>query len=370
MGYAFKSEPRFCAAIITTGTKHHLKPFKMKEADINWSALGFGYVPTDYNVRCYYRNGQWGEIEVSSSETIEMHIAATALHYGQECFEGLKAFRGKDGKVRVFRPIENAKRIQDSARGVKMAEITTEKFMEMMETVIRLNERFIPPYGSGASLYIRPLEIGMTARVGVKPADEYCFLMLVTPVGPYFKEGFKPTNICLTREYDRVAPKGTGRFKVGGNYAASLVAGEKAHELGYSAVLYLDPKEKKYLDECGPANFYAIKGNSYITPASESILPSITNDSLMQLARDFGMEVERRHVPVEEIPTFDEAAACGTAAVCSPVGEIHDLDTGDKWVIAKDGKPGPVTNRLYDTLNGIRLGEIEDTHNWNVVLDF
>ncbi len=324
----------------------------MKEADINWSALGFGYVPTDYNVRCYYRNGQWGEIEVSSSETIEMHIAATALHYGQECFEGLKAFRGKDGKVRVFRPIENAKRIQDSARGVKMAEITTEKFMEMMETVIRLNERFIPPYGSGASLYIRPLEIGMTARVGVKPADEYCFLMLVTPVGPYFKEGFKPTNICLTREYDRVAP------------------GEKAHELGYSAVLYLDPKEKKYLDECGPANFYAIKGNSYITPASESILPSITNDSLMQLARDFGMEVERRHVPVEEIPTFDEAAACGTAAVCSPVGEIHDLDTGDKWVIAKDGKPGPVTNRLYDTLNGIRLGEIEDTHNWNVVLDF
>ena len=341
----------------------------MKEADINWSSIGFGYVPTDYNVRCYFRNGKWGEIEVSSSETIEMHIAATALHYGQEIFEGLKAFRGKDGKVRVFRPEANAKRIQDSARGIKMEPIPTDIFMKMTDMAIKLNERFIPPYGSGASLYIRPLEIGMTARVGVKPADEYCFIILVTPVGPYFKTGFKPTNICIMREYDRVAPKGTGRFKVGGNYAASLVAGEKAHELGYSAVLYLDPKEKKYLDECGPANFYAIKDGKYITPASESILPSITNESLMQLARDMGMEVECRHIPVEEIATFEEAAACGTAAVCSPVGEIHDLDTGGKFVIAKDGKPGPVTRKLYDTLSGIRLGEIEDKHGWNHILD-
>ena len=341
----------------------------MKEADINWSSIGFGYVPTDYNVRCYFRNGKWGEIEVSSSETIEMHIAATALHYGQEIFEGLKAFRGKDGKVRVFRPEANAKRIQDSARGIKMEPIPTDIFMKMTDMAIKLNERFIPPYGSGASLYIRPLEIGMTARVGVKPADEYCFIILVTPVGPYFKTGFKPTNICIMREYDRVAPKGTGRYKVGGNYAASLVAGEKAHELGYSAVLYLDPKEKKYLDECGPANFYAIKDGKYITPASESILPSITNESLMQLARDMGIEVECRHIPVEEIATFEEAAACGTAAVCSPVGEIHDLDTGEKFVIAKDGKPGPVTQKLYDTLSGIRLGEIEDKHGWNHILD-
>lgn len=341
----------------------------MKEADINWSNIGFGYIPTDYNVRCYFRDGKWGEIEVSSSETIEMHIAATALHYGQEIFEGLKAFRGKDGKVRVFRPEANAKRIQDSARGIKMEPIPTDIFLKMTEMAIKLNERFIPPYGSGASLYIRPLEIGMTARVGVKPADEYCFLILVTPVGPYFKSGFKPTNICIMREYDRVAPRGTGRFKVGGNYAASLVAGEKAHELGYSAVLYLDPKEKKYLDECGPANFYAIKEGKYITPASESILPSITNESLMQLAEDMGLSVERRHIPVEEIATFEEAAACGTAAVCSPVGEIHDIDTGEKFVIAKDGKPGPVTTKLYETLGGIRLGEIEDKHNWNWVLD-
>ena len=341
----------------------------MKEADINWSEIGFGYIPTDYNVRCYYRNGKWGEIEISSSETIEMHIAATALHYGQEIFEGLKAFRGKDGKVRVFRPEANAKRIQDSARGIKMEPIPTDIFLKMTETAIKLNERFIPPYGSGASLYIRPLEIGMTARVGVKPADEYCFIILVTPVGPYFKSGFKPTNICIMREFDRVAPKGTGRFKVGGNYAASLVAGEKAHELGYSAVLYLDPKEKRYLDECGPANFYAIKDGKYITPASESILPSITNESLMQLAEDMGMTVERRHIPVEEIATFEEAAACGTAAVCSPVGEIHDLDTGEKFIIAKNGEPGPVTKRLYDTLGGIRLGEIEDKHDWTWVLD-
>ncbi|MBD5225650.1 MAG: branched-chain amino acid aminotransferase [Bacteroidales bacterium] len=341
----------------------------MKEADINWSEIGFGYIPTDYNVRCYYRNGKWGEIEISSSETIEMHIAATALHYGQEIFEGLKAFRGKDGKVRVFRPEENIRRIQDSARGIKMEPIPADIFMKMTEMAIKLNERFIPPYGSGASLYIRPLEIGMTARVGVKPADEYCFIILVTPVGPYFKSGFKPTNICIMREFDRVAPKGTGRFKVGGNYAASLVAGEKAHDMGYSAVLYLDPKEKKYLDECGPANFYAIKDGKYITPASESILPSITNESLMQLAADMGLEVERRHIPVEEIATFEEAAACGTAAVCSPVGEIHDLDTGEKFVIAKDGQPGPVTRRLYDTLSAIRLGETEDIHGWNWILD-
>jgi branched-chain amino acid aminotransferase len=193
--------------------------------------------------------------------------------------------------------------------------------------------------------------------------------MLVSPVGPYFKSGFKPTNICIMRDYDRVAPRGTGRWKVGGNYAASLGAGEHAHELGYSAVLYLDPKEKKYLDECGPANFFAIKDGKYITPASDSILPSITNESLMQLAKDFGMEVERRHITVDEIPDFEEAAACGTAAVTSPVGEIHDLDNNVKYVIAKDGKPGPITTRFYETLSAIRNGEVEDVHGWNMILD-
>ncbi|MBR6640468.1 MAG: branched-chain amino acid aminotransferase [Muribaculaceae bacterium] len=339
------------------------------EKELDWGNLSFGYIPTDYNVRCYYRDGKWGEIEVSSSETVNLHIAATALHYGQEIFEGLKAFRGKDGKVRVFRLEENAKRIIESAKGIKMQAIPVELFTEMVKKVVKLNERFVPPYGSGASLYIRPLEIGTSAQVGVKPSAEYLFLILVTPVGPYFKEGFKPTNICIMREFDRVAPKGTGRWKVGGNYAASLEAGEKAHEMGYSAVLYLDPKEKKYLDECGPANFFAIKDGKYITPASESILPSITNMSLQQLAQDLGVEVERRQIPLEELETIQEAAACGTAAVASPIAEIHDIDNGKKYIISKDGNPGPITTALYNKLRAIQLGEEEDIHNWNTIVE-
>lgn len=337
--------------------------------ELDWSNLSFGYIPTDYNVRCTYSDGKWGEIEVSRSETINLHIAATALHYGQEIFEGLKAFRGKDGKVRIFRLEENAKRIISSAEGIKMQPVPVELFTEMVKKVVKLNERFVPPYGSGASLYIRPLEIGTSAQVGVKPSKEYLFLILVTPVGPYFKEGFKPTNICIMREFDRVAPKGTGRWKVGGNYAASLDAGEKAHSLGYSAVLYLDPKEKKYLDECGPANFFAIKDGKYITPASESILPSITNMSLQQLAKDLGIEVECRHIPLEELETIQEAAACGTAAVASPIAEIDDLDTGKKYIISKDGNPGPVTTALYNKLRAIQLGEEADIHGWNTIIE-
>lgn len=336
--------------------------------EIDWANLSFGYMKTDYNVRCTYKDGKWGEIEVSDSEYINLHIAATSLHYGQECFEGLKAFRGKDGKIRIFRLEENAKRIVESAKGLLMAPIPLELFKEMVVKVVKLNERFIPPYGSGASLYIRPLEIGTSAQVGVKPGKEYVFIVLVTPVGPYFKEGFRPTNICVMREYDRVAPKGTGRWKVGGNYAASLQAGEKAHSLGYSAVLYLDPKEKKYLDECGPANFFAIKDGKYITPASDSILPSITNMSLQQLAKDMGLEVEARHILLEELDDVTEAAACGTAAVASPVAEVDDLDTGKKYIIAKDGNPGPITTKLYNMLRGIQLGEVEDKHGWNTVL--
>lgn len=339
------------------------------DKEMDWSSLGFGYVPTDYNVRCYYRDGKWGEIEVSTSPTIEMHIAASSLHYGQEIFEGLKAFRGKDGRIRIFRLDENARRIADSAKGLMMAPIPEELFREMVLKVVKLNERFVPPYGSGASLYIRPLELGTTAQIGVKPAKEYVFLILVSPVGAYFKTGFKPSNICIMREYDRVAPCGTGRWKCGGNYAASLTAGEHAHELGYSAVLYLDPREKKYLDECGPANFYAIKGSKYITPASDSILPSITNKSLMQLARDMGLEVEQRHITVDELETVDEAGACGTAAVASPVGEIDDLDTGKKYVIAKDGQPGPVTTALYNRLRAIQNGDEADPYGWVTIVE-
>lgn len=339
------------------------------EQQIDWANLPFGYIKTDYNVRCYYKDGKWGDIEVSDSENLNIHIAATALHYGQEIFEGMKAFRGKDGRVRVFRMEENARRIASSARGLLMEPVPEELFKEMVKKVVKLNERFIPPYGSGASLYIRPLEIGLSARVGVQPSQEYLFMILVTPVGPYFKGGFKPTNICIMREFDRVAPKGTGRYKCGGNYAASLVAGEKAHELGYSAVLYLDPKEKKHLDECGPANFFAIKGDKYITPASESILPSVTNLSLRQLAKDMGLTVEERHIPVEELAEVDEAAACGTAAVASPVAEIHDLDKDIKYIIAKDGKPGPVVTALYNKLRGIQLGEEEDIYGWNTIIE-
>ena len=337
--------------------------------ELDWGNLSFGYIPTDYNVRCYYKDGKWGEIEESTSESINIHMASTCLHYGQEIFEGLKAFRGKDGKVRIFRLEENAKRIISSAEGIKMQPIPVELFCDMVKRVVKLNERFVPPYGSGASLYIRPLEIGISAQVGVKPSSEYLFLVLVTPVGPYFKGGFKNTNICIMREFDRVAPKGTGRWKVGGNYAASLEAGEKAHELGYSAVLYLDPKEKKYIDECGPANFLAIKDGKYITPASESILPSITNMSLQQIAKDMGIEVECRQIPLEELDTIQEAAACGTAAVASPIGEIHDLDLDKKYVISKNGEPGPVVTALYNKLRGIQLGEEEDIHGWNTVVE-
>ncbi len=339
------------------------------EKELDWGSLPFGYVKTDFNVRCYYRDGKWGSIEISESENVNIHMAATALHYGQEIFEGLKAFRGVDGRIRIFRLEENAKRLRRSAEGLLMQPVPEDIFREMCIKAVKLNERFVPPYGTGASLYIRPLEIGMTARVGVREADEYLFLILVTPVGPYFKTGFANTNICITRKYDRVAPQGTGRFKCGGNYAASLASGRMAHDLGYSAVLFLDPKEKKYLDECGPANFYAIRDGVYITPASESILPSITNMSLQTLCADMGIKVECRHIPVEELEQVSEAAACGTAAVCSPIGEIDDLDTGRKYVISKDGKPGPVTTELYKRLNAIRLGEMEDTHGWNTIVE-
>lgn len=339
------------------------------KAAIDWANLSFGYLPTDYNVRCTYKDGKWGEIEVSTDTTIQMHMAATCLHYGQEIFEGLKAFEGADGKIRIFRLEENARRIRESAEGVLMAPLPVELFKEMVMKVVSLNRRFVPPYGSGASLYIRPLELGMTAQVGVKPSTEYLFIIFVTPVGPYFKEGFKPTNICIMREFDRVAPKGTGRWKVGGNYAASLSAGEKAHELGYSSVLYLDPKEKKYIDECGPANFFAIKDGKYITPASESILPSITNNSLMQLAKDMGIEVEARHIPVEELADIQEAAACGTAAVASPVAEIHDLDKDIKYIVSDNGEAGPVTTSLYERLRAIQLGDYPDEHGWNTIID-
>jgi branched-chain amino acid aminotransferase len=249
-----------------------------------------------------------------------------------------------------------------------MARLPLEKFMEAVVKVVKLNEKFVPPYESGASLYIRPVLFGTGAQVGVKPATEYMFIVFVTPVGPYFKGGFKTTPFVIMRQFDRSAPLGMGKFKVGGNYAASLVAGEKAHELGYSNIFYLDAKEKKYIDECGAANFFGIKNNTYITPKSESILPSITNKSLMVLAEEMGMKVERRQVPVEELSTFEETGACGTAAVISPIQRIDDYDENKSYVFSQDGKPGPISEKLYNKLRAIQYGDEPDKYGWVTVV--
>ena len=293
--------------------------------DLDWSNLSFGYRQTDYNVRCYYRDGKWGEIEVCSDEYLKLHMAATCLHYGQEAFEGLKAYRCPDGKVRVFRMDENAARLQSTCRGILMPEVPTELFEEMVKKVVRLNQEWIPTYESGATLYIRPLLIGTSPQVGVHPSKEYCFLIFVTPVGPYFKGGFSTNPYVI-----------------------------------------IDAKEKKYMDECGAANFFGIKNNTYVTPKSTSILPSITNKSLMQLAEDLGMKVERRQIPEDELDSFEEAGACGTAAVISPISYIDDLDTGKRYNFGE--KPGPISKHLYDTLRGIQYGTIEDKHGWTTVV--
>ena len=337
--------------------------------EIDWKNIGFGYLKTEFNLRCYHKDGKWGELEVSSSEYINMHMAATCLHYGQEAFEGLKAYSGKDGKIRIFRWKENAKRMQSSAKGIKMAEVPEKLFHDAIVKAVKLNKKFVPPYGTGASLYIRPLLIGSGAEVGVKASKEYMFLVFVTPVGPYFKEGFKPVNIMICREYDRAAPLGTGNIKVGGNYAASLISLEKAHNFGYSTSLYLDAKEKIYLDECGPANFFGIKGNTYVTPESTSILPSITNKSLQELALDMGMKVEKRQIPVEELAEFEETGACGTAAVISPIGKIVDVDKDITYTYCKNGKPGPISAQLYERLIAIQLGEEKDKFGWMEVVE-
>ncbi|OQY03354.1 MAG: branched chain amino acid aminotransferase [Bacteroidetes bacterium 4572_117] len=334
--------------------------------NIDWKNLPFGYMKTDYNVRTYFRDGKWGSLEVSSSERIDVHIAATSLHYGQEAFEGMKAFKGKDGKIRLFRWEENAKRMQMSARGILMQEVPTEVFRKAIYKVIRMNERFIPPYGSGASLYIRPLLFGSGPQVGVKPADEYLFMVFVTPVGPYFKEGFKPVKMLLTKEFDRAAPLGTGRFKVGGNYAASLTSMKKAHEMGFANVLYLDSKEKKYIDECGPANFFGIKNNTYITPKSDSILPSITNMSLITLAEEMGLKTERRLVEEGELASFEEVGACGTAAVISPIGKIVD-ETGKEFFYGDE--PGTISTKLYNRLLAIQTGDAADPFGWVEIVE-
>lgn len=338
-----------------------------KNIDIDWAKLPFGYYPTDYNVRCYFRNGEWGELEVHSSEYIPIHMAATALHYGQQAFEGLKVYRGKDGKARLFRWEENAKRMQRSADGILMAPPPKELFEKAIFKAIKLNAKYIPPYGTGSSLYLRPLLFGSGPQVGVKPAKEYMFMVFVSPVGPYFKEGFKPVSIELVRDFDRAAPLGTGHIKVGGNYAASMYPAQRALDDGFASVLFLDALEKNYIDEAGPANFYGIKDKTYITPKSKSILPSITNMSLEQIAMDIGLKVERRRVPIDELDTFEEAGACGTAAIISPIGKIYDR-SGGKTIDYGD-IAGPYSTKLYITLRGIQEGEIKDKHNWTTIVE-
>jgi branched-chain amino acid aminotransferase len=337
--------------------------------NVDWNTLPFGYVKADYNVRSFYRDGKWSPLEVSDSEFINIHIAATGLHYGQEAFEGLKAYMGRDGRVRLFRWEDNAKRLFSSAEGVNMAPVPVELFKDALFKVINLNRKFVPPYGSGATLYIRPLLYGSGAEVGVKPSLEYTFLIFVTPVGPYFREGIKPVDMLITRDVDRAAPKGTGIFKVGGNYAASLRAIVAAKCGGYANAIFLDAKEKKYIDECGPANFFGIKNNTYVTPKSESILNSITNMSLIELAKEMGMKTERRPVPVDELPEFEEAGACGTAAVISPIAKIFDPETNKTYEYCRDGKPGPWTQKLYDRLIAIQHGDEPDRLGWITIVD-
>lgn len=335
--------------------------------NIDWKNLPFGYYPTDYNVRSTWKDGVWNDLEISSSEYISVHMAATGLHYGQEAFEGLKAYRGVDGKVRLFRWQNNAQRMRNSAVGVMMAEVSDELFFEAIDKTVRLNAKYIPPFGTGASLYIRPLLFGSGAQVGVKPAKEYMFVVFVSPVGPYFKEGFSPVAVELVRDYDRAAPLGTGHIKVGGNYAASLRPADRAHAEGYSSVLFLDAREKKYIDEAGPANFFGIKNGVYITPSSRTILPSITNNSLEIIAEDIGLKVERRPVPVEELATFEEAGACGTAAIISPFKKIVDRENGKEYTYSEQA--GPFSTKLYKTLLGIQQGELDDKHGWTTVIE-
>lgn len=337
--------------------------------NLDWKTLPFGYIKTDYNIRCVNKNGVWGNLEVSESEYVDVHIAATGLHYGQEAFEGLKAYMGKDGKIRLFRWEENAKRMLRSADGIKMAALPIEKFREAIFKVIQMNRKFVPPYGSGATLYVRPLLFGSGPEVGVKPSKEYTFIVFVTPVGPYFKDGVKPVNMLICRDVDRAAPLGTGTFKVGGNYAASLRAIITARDAGYSNTIFLDAREKKYIDECGPANFFGIKDNTYVTPKSESILNSITNMSLIEIANSIGMKAERRQIAVEELASFEETGACGTAAVISPIAKIVDPENNKIYEYCRDGQPGPETMKLYNKLISIQNGDEPDPFGWVTIVD-
>lgn len=340
----------------------------MERAALDWKNLTFGYTKTDAHLQYRFKDGRWDEGEIVQNDTINLSIAATCLHYGQECFEGLKVFEQANGNISVFRVDENARRMRRSAEKTLMEPFPEDKFVEAIFRLVNLNKRFIPPYGMGASLYIRPLLLGTSAIIGVKRSVEYLFLVFATPVGPYFKSGLKPIKLYVEESMDRAAPDGVGDVKVGGNYAASLRVTKKARDLGYDEVLYLDARYKKYIDESGPANFFAItKDNVYVTPDSKSILPSITNKSLMTIAeKELGLRVEKRPLAIDELETFKEAGCCGTAAVITPVKSITYM--GKTVTYTHTDEVGEILKMLYDRLTGIQHGTHEDKYGWNTII--
>lgn len=341
----------------------------MEKKNIDWSGLGFGYMPTDKRFVANYKDGKWDEGMLTEDATITMSECACVLQYSQSCFEGLKAYTTKDGRIVCFRPDLNAARMKDSCTGLEMPVFPEDKFVEAVKAVVKANKEWVPPYGSGATLYLRPFMFGINSVIGVKPADEYQFRIFATPVGPYFKGGAKPITIRVS-DVDRAAPKGTGNIKAGLNYAMSLHNIVDAHNCGFDENMYLDPKTHTKIEETGGANFlFVTKDGKVVTPKSDSILPSITRRSLMIVAEKYlGLEVEQREIKFEELKDFAECGLCGTAAVISPVGKIVDHGTEICFPSGME-EMGPVTKKLYETLTGIQMGTIEAPEGWICEID-
>lgn len=334
--------------------------------NLDWENLGFSYMKLPYRYLAYYKNGRWEKGGLTEDATLHMSESSPCLHYGQQAFEGMKAYRTKDGSVQLFRPDQNAKRLQRTSDRLLMPQVPTDMFVDAVKQVVRANEEYVPPYGTGGTLYIRPLLLGVGDIIGVKPADEYIFTVFAMPVGNYFKGGLIPTNFIVSDKYDRAAPYGTGAAKVGGNYAASLLPGQMAHERKFSDVIYLDPATHTKIEEVGSANFFGItKDNEFVTPYSPSILPSITKYSLLYLAEHrLGLKAIEGDVPIDDLDRFAEAGACGTAAVISPIGGIQHGD--DFHVFYSETEVGPVTRKLYNELTGIQFGDVEAPEGWIV----
>ena len=336
----------------------------MSKQNIDWSNLGFGYIKTDYRYVCRYKDGQWDEGGLETDANITLNECACVFQYCQACFEGMKAYYTKDGHIVCFRPDMNAKRMADSAARLEMPPFPVDKFVDAVKQVVAANADFVPPYGTGASLYIRPFMIGTNSVIGVKPATEFEFRIFCTPVGPYFKGGAKPITIRVS-DFDRAAPHGTGHVKAGLNYAMSLHAHEVAHANGFDENMFLDPATRTYVEETGGANFlFVTKDGEVVTPKSDSILPSITRRSLVYVAEHYlGLKVTQRPVKLSELGDFAECGLCGTAAVISPVGKVVDHGKEICFPSGMD-EMGPVIKKLYDTLTGIQMGRIEAPEGW------